>query len=180
MIKEIEKDDLIILEDICVKTATGIYKEKPLQTKLLFMDYYVLYGVGYKLICGENVVGYAVGSEDYKRYVQVYESEFLPKLKAVDKGESIRKKLELMLDKLLGAKYPAHLHIDILEEYCGKGNGTKLITALIDRFKADNVKGVWLGVDVKNERAISFYRKIGFIKHRLLGAFGIYVKKLND
>lgn len=180
MIKEIEKDDLEVLEDICVKTATGIYKEKPLQTKLLFMDYYVFYGVGYKLICGEKIVGYVVSSEDYKRYVKVYKSEFLPKLKAVDKGEYLRKRTELVLDKMLGAKYPAHLHIDILEEYCQKGNGTRLITALFDRFKADKVKGVWLGVDVKNERAISFYKKMGFRKHRLLGAFGIYVKKLND
>lgn len=179
-IKEIVKDDLAVLQDICVSTASGIYKDKPEQTNLLFLDYYVLYGIGYKLICGKKTVGYAIASEDYKKYVKVYKAEFLLRLKEIDKAEYLKKRAELVLDKRLGRKYPAHLHIDILEGYQGKGNGSKLLSALLDRLKADGVKGVWLGVDVKNERAINFYLKHGFKKHRLLGRNGVYVKKLSD
>lgn len=59
-------------------------------------------------------------------------------------------------------EYPAHLHIDILEEYTGNHHGTMLMNALIEALKAEHVRGICLGVARANQRAAGFYRHIGF------------------
>ena len=177
-IREICKSDKKRLEYIVVETATGIYKNKPDVTKLLFCDYYVDNGIGYCLINNDEVVGYILCSEDYKKYISIFKKKYLPLIKKIDKKEYYNKKMELLFDRLAGRKYPAHLHIDILEDFCGNGNGTKLIITLINHLKKDNIKGVWLGVDKSNKRAISFYNKMGF-KSTVFGRlFGIYKKRL--
>ena len=177
-IRELQKTDIEYLRYIVVKTARGEYKNKPEATKLLFCDYYAQYGVGYVLVDDNRVVGYIIASEDYKKYIEVYKREFLPKLKEVDKKEYHLKKLEMVVDKLLGKKYPAHLHCDILEEYCGSGYGSKLMQQLLNKLKADNVRGVYLGLDKTNTRAINYYKKFGFYSSGILRLFGIYKKEL--
>ncbi len=177
-IREICKADKDRLEYIVVETASGIYKNKPEVTKLLFCDYYIDNGIGYALVENDIVVGYILCSEDYKKYVDIFTKDYLPKVKQIDKKEYILKRLEMLLDRVLGKFYPAHLHIDILEEYCGGGNGTKLMEALLYRLKEDNIKGVWLGVDKNNTRAISFYKKMGFKTNLLAKSFGIYKKRI--
>ncbi|KIJ70089.1 hypothetical protein HYDPIDRAFT_23232 [Hydnomerulius pinastri MD-312] len=57
---------------------------------------------------------------------------------------------------------PAHLHIDILEAYQGKGWGKKLIGRAIAHLKEQGLEGVWLGMDPANKRAASFYQHLGF------------------
>ena len=47
---------------------------------------------------------------------------------------------------------------------------------LLDKLKRDKVKGIWLGVDTKNSRAIHFYSKFGFNTNPILKQFGIYRK----
>ena len=59
-------------------------------------------------------------------------------------------------------EYPAHLHIDILEQYTGQHGGSILMNALLDHLKKVNCPGVCLGVSRTNERAFGFYRHFGF------------------
>ena len=177
-IREICKSDRERLEYIVVQTASAQYKAKPEVTKLLFCDYYIDNGIGYCLVDNNEVVGYILCSEDAKKYVDIFTKEYLPKVKKIDKAECFLKKLELLLDRMLKKQYPAHLHIDILEEYCGGGNGTKLMYTLLDRLQVDGISGVWLGVDTKNKRAISFYKKLGFKSSPIMKLFGIYKKRL--
>lgn len=59
-------------------------------------------------------------------------------------------------------EYPAHLHIDLLPSLQGKGAGKLLIKTLLEELKKENIKGLHLGVDAKNEKAINFYKKCGF------------------
>ncbi|KAF3033545.1 hypothetical protein E8E12_000379 [Didymella heteroderae] len=59
-------------------------------------------------------------------------------------------------------KYPAHMHIDILEEYQRKGWGSKLIRAFFDAVKRDGASGVHLGMVRWNTTGSNFYEKIGF------------------
>ena len=125
-VRELKKEDKERIKYIVVKTASNDYKDKPEATKLLFCDYYVDYGNGYVLEDDGLVVGYILCSEDYKEYVKTFRDVYMPKLKEVDKAEYRKKKLEMLMDKLMGKKYPAHLHIDILEEYCEKGYGKSL------------------------------------------------------
>jgi ribosomal protein S18 acetylase RimI-like enzyme len=60
------------------------------------------------------------------------------------------------------AEYPAHLHINLLPEYQGLGLGTRLM----ERFEAhlidQGVTGVHLQTSNHNQKAIPFYKKLGF------------------
>ena len=53
--------------------------------------------------------------------------------------------------------YVSHLHHR-------KGIGRLLIQDAIDRAKEKNLKGIWLGVWQKNQSAITFYERMGFVK----------------
>lgn len=58
--------------------------------------------------------------------------------------------------------YPAHLHVDLLPEAQGGGNGRKLLEELFDVLLDHGVAGVHLGVSDTNTSAIGFYRHLGF------------------
>ena len=59
-------------------------------------------------------------------------------------------------------RYPAHLHIDLLPRLQGQGDGRRLLTALLDGLAAAGAPGIHLGVSTANQRAIGFYRRMGF------------------
>ena len=58
--------------------------------------------------------------------------------------------------------FPSHLHIDLLPAFQGAGNGRRLIQAVLDSLAAAGSRGVHLGVSARNERAMGFYRAVGF------------------
>lgn len=58
--------------------------------------------------------------------------------------------------------YPSHLHIDLLPRAQGGGNGRRLMDTLLRALAARGSVGVHLGVGLRNERAIGFYRRLGF------------------
>jgi len=60
------------------------------------------------------------------------------------------------------ARYPAHLHIDLLPDLQGQGCGRLLMEGLFAALAERGCPGVHLGVDGKNANAIGFYGKIGF------------------
>jgi|GEM_PF-575047 len=59
-------------------------------------------------------------------------------------------------------EYQGHLHINVLEEYQGRGLGTRLLADFENRMKSLKVKGIHLGTSNHNTGAISFYRKHGY------------------
>lgn len=59
-------------------------------------------------------------------------------------------------------EYPAHLHIDLLEECTGKHLGTLLMKTLFEYLEKEKVRGVCLGVARANTRAAGFYKAMGF------------------
>jgi len=63
---------------------------------------------------------------------------------------------ELLVD------YPAHLHVDLLPEAQGGGNGRRLIETLLDALRAAGAAGVHLGVAADNVNAQGFYEHVGF------------------
>ncbi|MBD3229358.1 MAG: GNAT family N-acetyltransferase [Candidatus Lokiarchaeota archaeon] len=64
--------------------------------------------------------------------------------------------------KDINDKFPAHLHIDILETYQRKGIGSKFINRFEDHLRKHGIKGVHLGTSSKNVKAIPFYKKNGY------------------
>ncbi|MEJ2356514.1 MAG: GNAT family N-acetyltransferase [Deinococcales bacterium] len=60
--------------------------------------------------------------------------------------------------------YPSHLHIDLLPLAQGQGLGRSLIERLLALLAADGSPGAHLGVSARNERALGFYRHLGFMR----------------
>lgn len=72
----------------------------------------------------------------------------------------------------LARRFPAHLHIDIVPRLQGRGIGTQLIATFVAGLRERGSPGVHLVVGRSNQRAIGFYRHIGF---RAYPASDVYV-----
>lgn len=59
------------------------------------------------------------------------------------------------------ARYPAHLHIDLLPETQGQGLGRRLIETLFAELRRRGVRGVHLGMNPANAGAGAFYERLG-------------------
>jgi ribosomal protein S18 acetylase RimI-like enzyme len=60
------------------------------------------------------------------------------------------------------ADHPAHLHIDLLPGYQGRGLGRQLMQTFLAALRACGAARVHLGMDPANIRARPFYDKLGF------------------
>ncbi len=58
--------------------------------------------------------------------------------------------------------YPAHLHIDLMDEVQGLGLGSSMMKSLIETQRDAGVRGIHLDVSSTNTRAIGFYKHLGF------------------
>ena len=66
-------------------------------------------------------------------------------------------------ERLMDEGYLATLHIDLLEEWQGKGWGRKLIGKLLKSVSGEpGSKGLWIGVAADNAKVVPFYEKMGF------------------
>jgi ribosomal protein S18 acetylase RimI-like enzyme len=63
------------------------------------------------------------------------------------------------------ARWPAHLHINIIAEYRGKGVGEALMDAWKKRLHETKTLGCYLQTLVENEGAVKFFRRMGFVEH---------------
>ena len=61
------------------------------------------------------------------------------------------------------ADHPGHLHVDLLPAAQGRGGGRLLVTTVLDSLAAAGCAGVHVGVDPRNEPALGFYRRLGFV-----------------
>ncbi len=62
----------------------------------------------------------------------------------------------------LAARYPSHLHIDLVPRLQSGGLGRRLMTTLIGALRDHGSPAVHLQVRQSNERAVGFYRHLGF------------------
>ena len=131
-------------------------------TLLMYCDAYLEHGVAYMLVDEGGVArGYALAAED----AHAWRRDFEPYRRRIevlgpDYGRRVAEELDFY--ESVAGEYPAHLHIDIAEERCGQGGGRMLMEALLARLRADGVPGVVFGVAAANERAVGFYRHMGF------------------
>jgi len=117
--------------------------------------------------------GYIVGTSDTRRFNTWLQEVWLPPLQRHygTQGEfKSQTEQELVKSLLKGPGeglwqnlgYPAHLHVNLLEELQGKGLGRGLMQTFIKAAKKRGAEGIHLGVDGRNERAFGFYEKLGF------------------
>lgn len=62
------------------------------------------------------------------------------------------------------ARFPAHLHIDLLPEAQGQGHGRRLIEALKDALRSQGVGGLHVVPLAANRGAVAFYERVGFVE----------------
>ena len=67
--------------------------------------------------------------------------------------------------EFLDARWPAHLHIDLLPVARGTGLGASLMQRWLDQLRAAGLPGCHLATLVENARARSFFEKSGFRDH---------------
>ena len=79
-------------------------------------------------------------------------------------GDKIIANASLEASKVLRYSHRSELSITVLKEYWGKGVGSRLMEIMIDFAKEKGIELIYLEARADNERAISLYKKYGFVK----------------
>ncbi len=176
--------DLESLYEICLLTAasggdgSSLYRKAPRSVG----DYYAAPYAEFEpelitlLTDDAGVCGYVLGTSDTAAFEDWFEREWFPRMRkrypapagpAADHTASdriIRRFHEPLMreSRAIVSAYPAHLHIDILPRAQGQGNGRRLMDAFLLALQQRGVKGVHLGLGLRNHRALNFYTRFGF------------------
>lgn len=167
-IRPMRSDDLKDVEYVCRMTAGPGSRKDPVvgyRIARTYSTYYVRECSESSFVLvdeSDKVVGYVLCETNHKRFRKIYRKTDVPEIKKLDKKSGRKAWLFPIPYSFFGRKYPAHLHIDILDEYQNQGFGAKLMNTLFDELKRRNVKGVMLQTDFDNTGAVRFYERLGF------------------
>jgi len=169
--------DRWVIYDICVRTADaggdarGHYSTDELMGDLFAGPYLQLEPeLAFVLDDGGRAVGYVLGTADTATFVKRFAAEWIPLLgdkypvppppprgPEQDMVALLHHPERMLVPGLDG--YPAHLHIDLLPPYQGRGFGRGLISRFTE---AVDAPGVHLAMLTSNVRARGFYDRLGF------------------
>lgn len=189
-IRAARPEDEAALYEICLRTgatgedASGLYDDGDLLGHVFVGPYLRLEpDFAFVLTDDEGLAGYVLGTPDTRAFERACEADWWPALRRrypleayTDQDRDLR--LVRLIHDLpetpedVATTYPAHLHIDLLPRAQGQGHGRRLMLALFDQLIAAGVAGVHLGVGNSNERAMGFYRRLGFTDIGPLGVDG--------
>ncbi|MFD7964321.1 GNAT family N-acetyltransferase [Streptomyces zaomyceticus] len=169
------------LAEICVRTAheggdsSRMYPDPELMPTI-FAYPYVELEPEFAFVLDDGTgraVGYVLGVPDTAAFVKRFRDEWLPVVgerfpapeagggTAVDMMAGLLHTPERMVLSELAA-YPAHLHIDLLPEWQGRGYGRALMGALLAALHEGGVPAVHLCMVRANTGARAFYDRLGF------------------
>ncbi|MFF2327786.1 MULTISPECIES: GNAT family N-acetyltransferase [unclassified Streptomyces] len=173
--------DLPDVADICVKTAhngedsTSLYPDTELMPSIFSHPYVRLEPeVAHVLDDGRGrAVGYILGTADTVRFVRRFREEWLPEVAGTyplpaheprtptEEMIGLLHRPERMVQPEL-SQFPAHLHIDLLPTWQGRGFGRALMESFFATLRAKDVAGVHLCMVKANTKARAFYDRLGF------------------
>jgi ribosomal protein S18 acetylase RimI-like enzyme len=172
--------DAPALYDICLRTgddggdASDRYDDPRLLAEVYVGPYLALEPDLAFVVTADDVVGgYVLGARDTAEFERRCEASWWPVLRArypLDAwpGDGPDAHIVRMLhrppvaDRALMDRYPSHLHVDLLPAWQGGGWGRRLLQTLFATLADAGSPGVHLGVSRSNERAVGFYRRMGF------------------
>lgn len=168
-IRPAESKDLKDIEYICRMTAgpdSRKFEDVGRKISLTYSTYYARAEKETCFVLDDNgrAVGYILCAPDYSRYAGDYRKNEVRELWKIEKKQSLLAYFLPFGYLPFKKKYPAHLHIDILDDYQGKGYGSQLMDALLKKLKDMKIPGVMLIVDKNNKGAQRFYQRKGFVK----------------
>jgi ribosomal protein S18 acetylase RimI-like enzyme len=179
-IRPYQPADQPALYDICLRTgdgggdATSRYADPRLLGDLFVGPYLALApGLAFVLDAGDGTpVGYVLGALDTDQFAARCEVSWWPPLRRRYPDPAALPEPDRELATLIHhppvmpaeitARYPSHLHIDLLPVAQGRGHGRALLEHLLAALAAAGSPGVHLGVSPDNRNAIAFYRRLGF------------------
>ena len=121
--------------------------------------------------------GYIVGALDTQAFEEILETKWWPPLRTRYPDPPPRLRSEewtpdqqvarmihhpWRIPGELAARYPSHLHINLLPRLQASGHGSQLTKTLVAALRDQGSRGVHLHVPRGNRRAAGFYRHIGF------------------
>lgn len=164
-IRKYQEKDRERVERVCAGTASGPLSGDMMKRVLwtVFCHYYIEQEPQNCFVAvndQDEAVGYVLCAVDFatweKNFTELYVKKSKnPVTKMLGKGT-------INGLRAFAGQYPAHLHIDIDENYQRQGLGTKLIDALRTHLVEMNVPGLMLSVGSDNENGQKFYQKYGF------------------
>lgn len=174
-------DDLDALYRVCLETgdagrdATALHHDPTLLGHVYAAPYGLFEpALAFVLEDDEGVGGYVLGALDTTAFDARLEAEWWPALRGryplppPGERDTPDGRLIRMIhrphrpDPDVVASHPSHLHIDLVARCQGRGHGARLMATLLDALRAAGSPGVHLGVGTRNERAVGFYRHLGF------------------
>ncbi len=131
-----------------------------------------------------GVAGYILGATDTRAFEALAEAKWWPALRARYASPPPEPFTSLTPDERLRwlihhpwrapdrivEPFPAHLHINLLPRVQGQGLGRRLIDLWLETARGAGARGVHLGVNTANQRAIRFYRAYGLVEPTLAKA----------
>ena len=187
--------DKSALYEICLLTGTETGEDASDQHTdhhLLGEVYSVPYlhapsALGFVAVDGGGVGGYVVGAADTGAFERWCEEAWWPPLRArhpvTDADTADGRMIRYIHDPevtegTLLADHPAHVHINLLPRFRGQGVGARLMSTMLTALASAGARGVHLGVAAANERAIGFYRRVGFTEHARTDGEVLMVQRL--
>jgi ribosomal protein S18 acetylase RimI-like enzyme len=178
IIRGYRPSDLDAVYDICIRTAdaggdlSGRFGDDRLVADVFAAPYVTLEPeVARILDDGDgNAIGYIVGTTNTPEFVRRFAAEWLPALgdryqhdddpRDQSLLELLRRPQHMLMPEL--DAYPAHLHIDLLPQARGHGEGRALMTSFLRGLHAAGVERVHLSMAPANTGARAFYDRLGF------------------
>jgi len=183
-IRRYRPSDLDALYQICLQTgddgqdATLLFQDPRLLGNF-FAAPYGLFEPSLAFVAedAEGVAGYVLGALDTRAFEQQLERNWWPALRArypdpppglppgqwtPDQHVAYLIHHPWRIPGGLAARYPSHLHIDLLPRLQASGYGRQLTHMLTTALRSRRSRGVHLHVPRGNQRAAGFYRHLGF------------------
>lgn len=175
-------NDYAALNRVCLLTGdsgkdASAREDDPDLLGLIYAVPYQVYAPQFAFVVQgpDGVCGYVLGTPDSRAFYDRVGEEWFPPLaqRLRDPGPDhdlwvgsdwARRAIhhpEFAYPEILHA-YPAHGHIDLLEEARRRGIGSRSMQLLMERLAAAGSVGMHLQVSPKNRGAIRFYETLGF------------------
>lgn len=167
------------LYEICLRTgaagqdATALHHDPDLLGHVYVGPYLELAPELAFVLEDHEVLGYVLSVADTEAFERACEEHWWPRLRrryppgTFTPGTPDAAVAQLLhspphTDRQVTDAYPAHLHVDLLPAAQGGGHGRRLLAHLFAALEELGASGVHLGVSARNERALGFYRRLGF------------------
>lgn len=180
-VRPYQERDREAVRRVCIATSSLPVKNRRQRELLLlqYCDYYLEREPENCFVAvneSDTIIGYILCSEDFKTYRQAVLRDYLPRIRRLGFFRAAGARLELWFTGLYAKRYPAHMHIDILDACQRQGVGHRLVDALAAHLLGRHVPALMLTVGAGNHKGVHFYEKYGF--QRIGNAVGAIVMGL--